>query len=121
MSIINTAWYTMARIYNDTNAMPNELVGDTGFVLRLRREILAADPSASNFLLGMRIFESPLVPPGHFSINGKLFRYIKPTLDEMCAEARKYLAEALAADVEVHKRAIARSFNTARMALGVAQ
>lgn len=121
MSIINTTRHTMARIYNDTGARPNELIGDTGFVLRLRRELatpyqMSQPIQEGNFLLGMRIFESPLVPAGHFMLGGQLVRYIKPTLDEMCAEARKRLAEALERDVNAAHVAIARSF----AALGVA-
>lgn len=99
------------------------IYGHIGFTLALRRELSRMslypnDTCMTTAIMGLRVFESEGVPAGHCLIDGQLYRYTKPTIDEMCAEALDHLADVLEGDVAMHKRRIARDFKDARTRLG---
>lgn len=93
--------------------------GHLGFTLALRREImpLLQQPDGAlmqSQVLGMGFMEDPSIPDGHFEILGARYRYTKPTLDELCAEAMERIAAGIQSHAALHQVAMDFEFAAAR-------
>jgi hypothetical protein len=88
-------------------SQPSEVyihIGGVEIIRRAFQRELAYDvvPNSIAMVLGLRIYESEHIKPGFFLMGGKLYRYTKPTIDEMCQEALQRLSAVLDADVRRH-------------------
>lgn len=99
--------------------------GHIGFTLALRREIvpLLQRPDGALVLsqaLSLGFMEDPNIPDGHFEILclddqlGARYRYTKPTLDELCAEAMERIAAGIQRHAALHHAAMDFEFAAAR-------